>query len=114
MTQHVLVVDDDPLQCRTAELIIKGIPRCTVTIAVGGEEALRIFDATTVSKFDAVLLDLSMPHVNGMDVLQHIRSLSQDIPVIMYTAYGDIKKAVAAIKLGATDFIEKQDGPDAA
>ena len=58
-------------------------------------------------EFDAVLLDLKMPGMDGIETLKELRKLDPDIPVIMVTAFGDIATAVEAIKLGAYDFVEK-------
>jgi signal transduction histidine kinase len=57
--------------------------------------------------FDAVLLDLKMPGMDGIETLKELRKHDPNIPVIMITAFGDIATAVEAIKLGAYDFVEK-------
>lgn len=56
---------------------------------------------------DLVLLDIRLPEMNGIDVLKNIMKIDEDLLVIMITAYGDIKTAVTAIKLGAYDYITK-------
>ena len=56
---------------------------------------------------DLVLLDIRLPEMNGIDVLKKIMKIDKDLLVIMITAYGDIKTAVTAIKLGAYDYITK-------
>lgn len=54
-----------------------------------------------------VLLDLRMPDIDGLEVLSQLRSVSKSFPVIMMTGHGDVVSAVRAMKMGATDFIEK-------
>jgi len=100
---HVLVVDDDEmvrfvLNEKLAEV------GYTVTDACDGQSALELFRGTA---FDAVLLDLKMPGMDGITTLREMRRHDPDVPVIMVTAFGDISTAVEAIKLGAYDFTEK-------
>jgi signal transduction histidine kinase len=66
--------------------------------------AVKLFRDTV---FDAVLLDLKMPGMDGIETLKELRKLDSDIPIIMVTAFGDIVTAVEAIKQGAYDFVEK-------
>ena len=54
---------------------------------------------------DLVLLDIRLPGKNGIEVLEIIKEISEDIQIIMITAYGDVKSAVKAIKLGAYDYV---------
>lgn len=79
-----------------------------IDTAVNGEEAL-----TKVQNEDygLLLMDLRLPGMNGMEVLQRIRKLRPDIQVIIITAYGTIELAVKAMKLGAADFIQKPFAP---
>jgi len=57
--------------------------------------------------YNLIILDLKLPDIDGMEILKRIREINQHIPVIMLTAFGDIKSAVASIKEGAQDFITK-------
>lgn len=56
---------------------------------------------------DAVILDLKLPDLEGLDVLRRIKEENNEVPVVVFTAYGTIEAAVTAIKLGAENFIEK-------
>jgi len=58
-------------------------------------------------KFDAVLLDLNLGRENGLDVLTEIQKAHPDLPVVMFTAQGNIRTAVEAMRRGAADFLEK-------
>ncbi len=61
--------------------------------------------------FDLVLLDLKMPHVDGMETLRRLRERGDDTPVVIVTAHGDVPHAVEAMKLGAIDFLSKPLAP---
>jgi DNA-binding NtrC family response regulator len=58
-------------------------------------------------KFDAVLLDLNLGQENGLDVLTGIQKAYPELPVVMFSAEGNIKTAVEAMRRGAADFLEK-------
>lgn len=100
---NILVVDDDEMvrYVLTEKLQEHGF---SVTAADNGLSAVELFSSAL---FDAVLLDLKMPGMDGIETLTELRKLDPHIPVIMVTAFGDIATAVEAIKLGAYDFVEK-------
>ena len=62
---------------------------------------------------DCVIIDVRMPQMNGLDVLDIVKQHKQNTPVIMISGYGDIAMAVKAIQTGAVDFIEKPVDPEA-
>jgi two-component system, NtrC family, response regulator AtoC len=103
---RLLVVDDDEglRSFLEAALTSEGHE---VTLAVDGADALRRLDA---AGFDAVLTDLKMPGVDGMQVLQHVRAEHPGTQVILLTAHGSIETAVEAMKAGACDFLQKPVG----
>ncbi|MDZ4713505.1 MAG: sigma-54 dependent transcriptional regulator [bacterium] len=70
-----------------------------------GTDALK--DISTSNHCELVILDMKLPGMSGIDILKGIKSKKSHIPVIMLTAFGDIKTAVNAMKEGATDFITK-------
>jgi signal transduction histidine kinase len=100
---NILVVDDDEMvrYVLTEKLSETGF---SAVAACDGQSAVKLFSDTV---FDAVLLDLKMPGMDGIETLKELRKHDPDIPVIMVTAFGDIATAVEAIKLGAYDFVEK-------
>src|SRR6266849_9992647 len=59
------------------------------------------------SPFDAVITDLRMPLMDGLELLQHVRRIKPSLPVIVLSAYGTVPTAVDAIKAGASDFLLK-------
>jgi DNA-binding response OmpR family regulator len=99
----ILIVDDEPnvrLGFRTA-LETAGYP---VDEAMDGPNALDCLEQSPVA---LVLLDLRMPGLDGMEVLRRLRDAGNGVPVIIVTAHGSIPEAVAAMKLGAIDFLSK-------
>ena len=54
-----------------------------------------------------VLTDIVMPKINGIDLMRHVKALSEDTQVVILTGNADKKAAISAVKLGAYDFIEK-------
>jgi len=99
----ILVVDDEESIRRTLREILE-YEDFGVDEAVDGEEALQ---AIRENQYDLVLLDVKMPKVDGMEVLETIAEEIDDLPVVMISGHGTIETAVEATKLGAYDFIEK-------
>ncbi len=100
----ILVADDDPVIRRLLEkrLIDEGY---AVTIAADGTEAARILATTS---FDVVITDLVMPgDIGGIELLNLAKEKSFDIEVIVITAHSSVNTAVAAMKKGAVDYLEK-------
>jgi len=99
----ILVVDDEVDICRALEfLLIK--EGYDVVAANSGERALELFSK---KRFDIVMTDLKMPGISGLDLLREIQALSDNIPVIIMTAFATVESAVEAMKLGASDYIVK-------
>jgi DNA-binding NtrC family response regulator len=76
------------------------------------EDGMNALDCLNQNHVDLILLDLKMPGMNGLDVLDEILEMKRDIKVIMLTGQGGVQDAVTAIKSGATDFVEKSASPD--
>lgn len=110
MSYHVLIVDDDPFQCKTIQLTIKKFLKFKTSTMTNPKEAVDFILSEKGDEIDMVILDLSMPEMSGIEVLEKIHDVKPNLPVIINTAYGDINKAVEAVQKGAVDFIEKQDG----
>lgn len=101
--EKVLIIDDEKLiRWYLRENMEKS--GYTVIEAEKGNEAIKIFSEHLP---DIVLLDVNLTDISGIDVLSAIKSMDKDVPVIIITAFGNIKTAVEAMKLGAYDFIEK-------
>ncbi len=100
---HILVVDDDQDICMLLSILMKK-EGFTCHIAHDGETALNMVQRQMP---DALLLDLKMPGMDGMEVLQEIKKMDSDLPVILITGHADIVGSVAAIKAGAYDYLAK-------
>lgn len=101
--ETILIVDDDKdMQFTLAEILRDGGYK---VIAVGdGESALK---EVTRKVPNLVLLDIMLPGMAGLEILEGMRKIDKDLLIIMLTAYGDIRGAVKAVKLGALDYITK-------
>ena len=101
--EKVLIVDDDKdLSNVFAKLV--ALNNYTPVKAFDGMEALELCKKENPA---AVLLDLVLPDANGIQILQQMKVLNPDMPVIIVTGLGDIETAIKSIKLGAYDFIVK-------
>lgn len=102
-TPRLLVVDDDRYLLlalrQTLELAGYAVDTCNraqEALAAAGEQA-----------YVAVLSDIRMPQMDGMELLQRLQAIDQDLPVILITGHGDVALAVRAVKQGAYDFLQK-------
>ena len=108
MKPCILIVDDEP----NVRLTYRA------TLETEGFEVREASDAAVAlremgeRKFDLAILDMRMPEVDGLELLERMRELRIPTPVVIITAYGDVPHAVKAMKLGAIDFLEKPLTPD--
>lgn len=100
---RLLLVEDDAALAHAAELMLK-IEGFHVFTSDTGEEAIGLAKAYA---FDAMLLDLGLPDISGMDVLRGVRAAKLSLPVIVLTGRVDIETKVKAFSLGADDFLTK-------
>jgi DNA-binding NtrC family response regulator len=105
---QILVVDDEINICRSVEKILSKVG-IRVRSALNGEEALRLLAS---EPFDAVLTDLKMSRLGGMEVLRRAKELNPGLPVIVMTGYASVSSAVEVMKLGAVDYLPKPFTPD--
>jgi len=108
MTHRVLVVDDEA-SIRSSLRMILGHAGYQFLEAATGQRALESIAETPP---DAVILDIKMPGMDGLEVLDALRQQGSDVPVIVVSGHGDIETAVKATKLGAFNFIEKPFGEE--
>lgn len=103
MTEKVLLVDDeeDFLEIMAERMTARNMDVHTCTTA---EEALAKIRA---ENYDAIILDFMMPGMDGMSALKEIKAKSPESQIILLTGHATIEKSVEAMKLGATDFLEK-------
>ncbi len=111
MAERILIVDDDPVARRLLESMVKR-SGYDVVIAEGGDAAARLLTSADSAPFDAVVLDLVMPDLDGLGVLARIRDAGVATPVIVQTAHGGIDNVVSAMRAGATAFVVKPVGAE--
>ena len=105
----VLIVDDDPIHCRlTSEVVAKA--GFTPLTAQSGREALDLLKKT--SGVGAMILDMVMPEMDGMGVLEALRREAISLPVIVQTGQTSLDTVISAMRLGATDFFVKPVAPE--
>ncbi len=107
-TAKILVVDDEPAVLEVIQKILldRGF---TVDVAQNGVVALKLLEQ---SSYDLMLSDVKMPQMDGMELLQQVGFLYPDLITVMLSAFANIQDAVAAIKLGAYDYIAKPVYPE--
>jgi DNA-binding NtrC family response regulator len=111
MSTLILVVDDDPVQRRLLEAMLRRFGYET-RMADGGDEAISILAGPDGEAVCLVILDLVMPNLDGMGVLGRMRDMGIDKPVIVQTAHGSIETVVSAMRAGAADFVVKPVGAE--
>ncbi len=107
--KRVLIVDDEP----NVRLMLRTTLESVGYTVVEAEEGLRALERLRKEPSDLILLDLLMPKMDGMELLRRLRADANPTPVVILTAHGSIPEAVAAMKLGAIDFLTKPITPDA-
>jgi len=99
----IVIVDDEASIRRSLEGVLKD-EGFSVIVAEDGESAIRIL---MTSRPNLVLLDIWMPGMDGIETLKKIREIHPTLPVVMISGHATISTAVAATRLGASDFLEK-------
>src|SRR5947209_10034846 len=100
---RVLFVDDErSLQ----EFMRSELPRLghEVTVCPDGKAAVKALEKGT---FDAAILDLRMPGMSGIEVLEHLKAVAPDVEAVVMTGHASMETAVQAVRLGACDYITK-------
>ncbi len=103
MADKVLLVDDeeDFLEVMAERMRARGFD---VTTSSTASEALEMIEKES---YDAIILDFMMPAMDGFETLEEIKERRPESQIILLTGYATLEKGVEAMKLGATDFIEK-------
>ena len=103
MEAKVLLVDDekDFLESMSERMRLRGMDVITSSSA---KEALEVIENDV---FDAIILDIQLPEMDGMAVLKKIKTKHPEAQVILLTGHASLEKGVEAIKIGASDYLEK-------
>lgn len=99
----LLIVDDDTELRAVLEEILASVAE-KIDSAENGKQAL---DKISQENYDCILSDINMPVMNGLELLKEIRNRSLSVPVVMVSAFGDQENLRQALKLGASDFVDK-------
>jgi len=101
--QHIFLVDDEPGVLKAIARTLEELG-CKVSCFANAEEC---FKQLRLGGCDLLITDVKMPGVDGIELLTEVKRVIPYLPVVMITGYGDIPIAVRAVKMGATDFVEK-------
>ena len=99
----VLVIDDEEVMREILEALL-GREGYRVKVASSGEEGLELARSTS---FDAAIVDVMMPGIDGIATLEELKKIDEDLPVVMVTAFASVETAISAMKRGAFDYITK-------
>ncbi|MCH7477032.1 MAG: sigma-54-dependent Fis family transcriptional regulator [SAR324 cluster bacterium] len=105
--KHTVLIVDDELSIRTSVRDLLEDEGFAVEEAKSGEECLRFLQPGSEKNIDAVLLDIWLPSMDGMEVLKTVKQSHPKLPVIMLSGHASIETAVIATKYGAYHFVEK-------
>ena len=103
MAEKVLLIDDekDFVEALAERMKTRGM---NVTTTTSASEALKILEAEA---FDAIVLDIHMPGMDGLQTLEAIKKRNSDLQVVLLTGHATVEKGIEAMKLGAMDLLEK-------
>ncbi len=104
MPEKILIVDDEPDMLRLLNMILKDRTPYEIMTTNNPVEALEL---AKKGGFDVLITDLKMPGLDGIELLNAVRSFDQDIPIIIITAYATAESAAEAMEKNAFDFITK-------
>src|SRR5512137_2708413 len=105
--KHILIVDDDVEVTNFFEVFIAQTGLFETTIVNDPRKVMALF---AKEQFDIVLLDLDMPDVSGMEILQDMNQQAINVPVVVLTGVNDVDLAVKSMKLGVFDYLVKDAG----
>jgi DNA-binding NtrC family response regulator len=106
--RKVLVIDDEQIVLDSVKKILTQ-ENYEVTTSISSRKGL---DLANQNDYDLVLSDIRMPEIGGMRVLRDIKRAKPTLPVVIITGYATVQSSVQAMKLGATDYIEKPFTPE--
>ena len=102
--RKLLIVDDDVAVTNYLMVFLMQTGEYEPTIVNDPRSVAEILQQET---FDAMLLDMDMPHLSGMDIINHVKEAGHDLPIIVLTGVNDVELAVKSLKLGVFDYLTK-------
>ena len=100
---RILIVDDDPQICDYMQTFLERDGYQVKTLS----DPLVVEDEVKLGGYHLIVLDLMMPKLDGIQVLERIRKIDTDVAVVIFTGYPNLETAVASMKLDAVDYIKK-------
>jgi len=104
MAEKILIIDDEPDMLKLLSMIIREKSPYEVTTTNNPVEAIELVKK---GGFDLVISDLKMPGLDGIEIIEAVKRLDEDTPVVIITAYGTVESASEAMLKGGFDFITK-------
>jgi DNA-binding NtrC family response regulator len=104
MAEKILIVDDEPDMLKLLGMILREKTPYEITSTNNPLEAI---DLMKKDRFDIVISDLKMPGLDGIEIIDAVKKVDPDTPVIIITAYGTVESATEAMQKGGFDFITK-------
>ena len=107
--KKILVIDDSALMRRAISDIIESTNEyCVAYTAKDGVEGLEIIENN--HDISVVFCDINMPRMNGLELLRVLKRKDIDVPIVIFSSSDDTQDTIAALELGAIEFIKKQNG----
>lgn len=105
---NILVVDDEPDILDYMKTMLETLGYDVTTLS----DPTRAVDLIRQREFHVLIIDLMMPKMDGITLIQNIRKVDSDIAIVVFTGYPSVETAVDALKLGVSDYIKKPFDPD--
>lgn len=106
---HALVVDDHPIVCEgVKELLQQAFPSIAVTVSAGDEGILQ---EVCGNQWAFVVLDINLPRHNGINILKQAKLRRPDIPIVIFSLFGEDQYAARAVRAGAVAYVSKDRSP---
>jgi DNA-binding response OmpR family regulator len=104
MRKKIAIIDDEREILIVLERFLSRSEKFDIEVFI---DPIMGFNAVKLGSYDLILLDIMMPKISGINILEDIKKIQQDIKVIMMTAYSTIDKVIDSNKLGADDYVTK-------
>lgn len=104
MAEKILIIDDEPDMLKLLSMILREKTPYEISTTNNPLEALELIKN---GGFDLVISDLKMPGLDGIEIIEAVKRLDEDTPVVIITAYGTVESASEAMLKGGFDFITK-------
>lgn len=99
----ILIVDDDPQICTYMKTMLEASNHHVITVSDSTRVVSRIKD----EEFHILVIDLMMPKLDGIELIQQIRKVDTDIAIVVFTGYPSVETAIEALKLNVSDYVRK-------